>query len=114
VLEALGVERITTSTNWTDGEMVFEGVPVRKLLEAVGARGTSIVATALDEYTIEIPIEDFVHYQVLLALRMNGRALAAKDKGPLWIVYPRDAYPELRDPTINARWVWQLRTIAVK
>jgi hypothetical protein len=80
----------------------------------VGATGKSIVATALDDYTIEIPIEDFTRYNVLLAMRMNGRPLSPTDKGPLWIVYPRDDHAELRDPTLNAHWVWQLRTIDVK
>ena len=114
MLEALGIERITTSTNWTNGKMVFEGVPVRKVLEAAGARGKTIVAAALDDYAIDIPIDDFTRYEVLLALRMNGRALARSDKGPIWIVYPRDDYPELHDPTTNARWVWQLKSIDVR
>ena len=45
---------------------------------------------------------------------MNGPALARHDTGPIRIVYPRDDRPELRDPTIKARWVRQLRTIDVK
>ena len=114
MLEALGVEHITTTTNWTDGKAVFDGVPVAKVLQAVGATGTSVVATALDEYSIEIPIEQFTRYNILLAMRMNGRDLPPNDKGPLWIVYPRDDHPELRDPTNNAYWVWQLRTLHVR
>jgi hypothetical protein len=114
MLEALGVEHITTTTNWTDGKAVFDGVPVSKVLQAVGATGTSVVASALDEYSIEIPIQHFTRYEVLLAMRMNGRPLPANDKGPLWIVYPRDDHPELRDPSNNAYWVWQLRTIKVR
>ena len=114
MLETLGIERITTSTNWMDGKVVFEGVLVRKVLEAVGATGKTITATGLDGYAIDIPVDDFNRYEVLLALSMNGRALARSDKGPIWIVYPRDDYPELRDPTINARWVWQLKSIDVK
>ena len=114
MLEALGVEQIVTSTNWTDGTMTFEGVPARKVLAAVGATGTTVVAAALDDYAIAIPISDFTRYPVLIAWRMNGRALAPSDKGPLWIVYPRDSYPELRDATMNARWVWQLTTLDVK
>ena len=114
MLEALGVEHIATTTNWTDGKAVFDGVPVARVLQAVGATGTSVVATALDEYSIEIPIELFTRYHVLLAMRMNGRDLPPNDKGPLWIVYPRDDHPELRDPTNNAYWVWQLRTLTVR
>jgi hypothetical protein len=51
---------------------------------------------------------------VLLAMRMNGQALTPRDKGPIWIVYPRDDYAPLRDPKINDRWIWQLKAIDVK
>ena len=114
MLEALGVERLTTSTDWTDGKPVFEGVPARKLLEAVGAHGKTLSAIALNDYAVDIPIDDFTTYPVLLALRMNGQALTPRDKGPIWIIYPRDDHPELRDPKINDRWIWQLKAIEVK
>jgi hypothetical protein len=114
MLEALGVEHLTTTTNWTDGKAVFDGVPLSKILQAVGASGTTVVAIALDEYSIEIPVEHFARYNVLLAMRMNGRPLPPNDKGPLWIVYPRDDHAELRNPAYNAYWVWQLRTLNVR
>jgi hypothetical protein len=34
--------------------------------------------------------------------------------GPIWIVYPRDDFPELQLETVNARWVWQLTEIEVR
>jgi hypothetical protein len=114
MLEALGTARLTTSTDWTDGKPVFDGVPAKKLLEAVGAKGKTISAIALNDYAVDIPIDDLTTYPVLLALRMNGQALTARDKGPIWIVYPRDDYPELRDPKINDRWIWQLKAFEVK
>jgi hypothetical protein len=57
---------------------------------------------------------DFAKYPVLLAYSMDGKALTARDKGPLWIVYPRDDYPEIKDPLLDSRWVWQLKEIDVK
>ena len=114
MLEALGIERLATSSDWTDGKPVFEGVPGRKLLEAVGAHGKTLSAIALNDYAVDIPADDFATYPVLLALRMNGQALTPRDKGPIWIVYPRDQHPELRDPKINDRWIWQLKAIDVK
>src|SRR5262245_21428624 len=102
MLEALGTERITTSSRWVDGKPTFGGVPIRKLLEAVGAHGSSVTARALDDYTVDIPIADFTRYPVLLALRMNGKALSPREKGPLWIVYPRADYPELLDAAVDA------------
>ena len=40
--------------------------------------------------------------------------LTARDKGPIWIVYPRDDIPELRNPRMDANWIWQLAKIEVK
>ena len=114
MVEALGVEHLSTTTNWTDGKQAFDGVLVSKLLAAVGAKGTSVAAVALDDYAITIPISDFTEFPVILALRMNGQALTPRDRGPLWIVYPRDDYPALQNPNIDLRWVWQLKTLTVK
>ena len=113
MLEALGVESVRTSTAWTEGTVEFVGVPAKRVMEAVGARGEAVIAAALDHYQSEIPISDFDRYPVLLALRMDGQELP-KDRGPIWIVYPRDSFPELQNEAANSRWVWQLRELRVK
>jgi len=114
MLEALGVEVLATGSSWTDGVQRFEGVRASKVLAAVGAEGSAVRATALNDYIAEIPIETLQDYPVLLALRQNGATLTARDKGPIWIVFPRDDYPSLDDPRIDLQWVWQLRTIDVR
>ena len=114
MLEALGIERLRTSSPWTDGVPEFEGVPARKVMEAVGARGTTVIASALNDYQAEIPVSDFADYPVLFALKMDGRDLTVRDRGPIWIVYPRDDFSELRNERVNARWVWQLNGLTVE
>jgi hypothetical protein len=114
MLEALGTERLRTSSPWTDGVPEFEGVPARKVMEAVGARGTTLIARALNDYQAEIPVSDFQDYPVLFALKMDGRDLTVRDRGPIWIVYPRDGFPELRNERVNSRWVWQLNGLTVE
>ena len=114
MLEALGLERLRTSSPWTDGVPEFEGVPARAVMQAVGARGERVVASALNDYQVDIPLQDFVDYPVLFALRMDGQELTVRDRGPIWIVYPRDDYPELRNERVNARWVWQLSGLTVE
>ena len=112
MLEGLGLRRLRTSTAFTDGEKAFEGVLVRDLMERVGMRGaTKVTARALNDYMIEIPLSDFARYDVLLALRMDGRDLTARDKGPIWIVYPRDQFRELQDLRYDDRWIWQLNRL---
>lgn len=114
MLESLGMKRIETSTDWTDGVQSFDGPLVRDLLARLGASGTRVIATAANDYTVEIPISDFLQYPIILAMEMNGDRLTLRDKGPIWIVYPRDEHPELNDPLINGRWIWQLKRLEIR
>ncbi len=113
-LESLGITKLTTSTPWTEGKPVFEGVRVRDLLKAVGAEGMTVTPVALNDYKLDIPRDDFEKYPVILAYRMDGEELKIREKGPLWIVYPRDEYPELDNRLIRSRWVWQVKEIVIK
>ncbi len=114
MLEALGTTTLKTTTVWTSGEVVFEGVLVRDVLQALGAQGHEVVATALNDYVATLPLEELYQYPVMLAFKMNGEYLQIRDKGPLWLVYPRDQFPELRNSMTDKKWVWQLRDLEVR
>lgn len=113
-LEALEQRIVATSTEWTDGVVRFEGPLARDVLDAYGIGGETVLAVAANDYMVEVPVSDFRSYDVVLALRMNGAPLTLRDKGPIWIVYPRDQHPELMDPAMNTRWVWQLTALRVR
>lgn len=114
MLEAFGVTRLRTSTAWTAGVSEFEGVLVRDLLEAVGAQGTVVLATALNDFVASIPMQELQQYPVLLAFKMDGEYLTIRNKGPLWIVYPRDQYPKLQNSMVDRKWVWQLSHLEIR
>lgn len=114
MIHALGLRKLITSTPWTDGTQEFSGVLMRDILEAVGAAGKTVEAVALNEYAMEIDISDFENYPVMLATTLNGEKLRIRDKGPLWIIYPRDDFDELRSQKIDNKMVWQLRRLIVK
>ncbi len=114
MLKALPVAQLETSTAVTDGTRRFEGFLMRDLLDHVGAHGSSVTAIALNDYAIEIDIEEFERFDVLVAYEMDGEALLPSDKGPLWIVYPRDRHKELQDIRYDYRWVWQLRWLEIQ
>lgn len=113
-LEKLGNTVVRTTTKWTEGQVVFEGVLLRDLLKTVGATGTEIVAVALNDYKVKIPISDFEKHNVILAYRRDGRTMPIRDKGPLWIMYPFDDNPEIRTDLYFARCAWQLKAIEVR
>jgi hypothetical protein len=114
MIESVGIKTLRTSTNWTDGVKVFEGVLMRDLMASVGAQGSIITALALNDYTVEIPMTDMARYDMLLAFRMDGKDLVTRDKGPLWVVYPRDQESTLRNAQHDSRWIWQLTALTVR
>lgn len=114
MLKALPSFRLQTTTAVTDGVRRFDGFLMRDLLERVGAQGSTVTATALNDYAIDIDIEEFARFDVLVAYEMDGKPLLPNDKGPLWIVYPRDRHAELQDIRYDYRWVWQLRRLDIK
>ncbi len=112
-LAAMGMAEIKTSTIWTDGVQHFEGVPLATVLAAVGASGSALRVTALNEYAIDIPMTDAVPGGPLLAFRMNGVDLSPRDKGPIWLVYPYDKGGAFKQEVTYARSIWQLERIEV-
>ncbi|HZH52049.1 MAG TPA: molybdopterin-dependent oxidoreductase [Microvirga sp.] len=113
MLEGLGKASIRTHSVWSEELQHFEGVPLRAVIERVGAKGTSILATALNAYEVTIPLSD-LQYDPLIAMRLDGRVLTLRDKGPLWIVYPRDDHDVLKDLRFDSRWIWNLNRLQVE
>ncbi|MEY4982042.1 MAG: hypothetical protein RIR62_308 [Pseudomonadota bacterium] len=114
MLEAMPAVTIETSTIWTDGVQSFTGVSLKDLLDRLGAEGGTIAASALNDYTVEIPVSDAVEGGPILAYAMNGKALSVRDKGPLWVVYPYDSKSEYQTEVIYSRSIWQLAKIDVR
>ena len=113
-LEAIGTVTFETSTPWYKQPVRFEGVPLAKLMQKVGASGTRVVALALNDYSTEIPMEDFEKYNTILAIKRDGEYMPVKDKGPLFIVYPYDSNAELKSQKFYSRSAWQVDRIIVK
>jgi hypothetical protein len=114
MLEALGTVTVETTTPWYNGPVKFEGVSLDKLMKQVGASGERVAVVALNDYSSEIPMEDFAKYNVILAMKRNGEYMPVREKGPLFIIYPFDSKPELKSQTFYSRSVWQVAKIVVK
>jgi len=113
MLRALPQSSFVTKTIWTEGENTFTGVPLRALLDAVGATGKNLRAVALNDYAVDIPVADAVADGPLVAYSIDGRELPVRNRGPLWIVYPYDAKADYRSEVIYSRSIWQLKRIDV-
>lgn len=113
-LEKLGVVSFQTTSPWYNGRTTFTGVPMQKLMDYVGAKGTIVKVTALNDYTTVIPLSDFKKYNVILALKINGQYMRIRDKGPSFIVYPYDSLPELNTQIYYARSAWQVSKMSIE
>jgi len=110
-LEALGAVTFETETIWTDGVQSFTGVPLKNLAEALDLEDGTLLASAINDYTVEIPLTDAVEGGPIIAYLNNGAPMSVREKGPLWIVYPYDSTPDYQSELIYSRSIWQLDRI---
>jgi len=111
---ALPAHSITTSTSWTP-KSTFTGPLLADILKKVGAFGKRIEVHTYDDYTYTVPVSDTDRYGVIVAYSMNGQRLRIRDFGPLFLIYPRDAYPaELTGAATDAKFVWQIKALIIK
>lgn len=113
MLMAMPASSFETTTNWTDGKKTFTGVPLKALLESVGAEGATVTATALNNYSVEIPMDSITDDVPIVAYHIDGEPFSRRDKGPLWIVYPYDQSEEYRTDLVFGWSIWQLSKLSV-
>ena len=99
-----------------DGEVhVLKGPRLRDLLASLGASGKSVVASANDGYHAEIPASDIAGYDVIVAVAVDGKAIAADENGPARIAYPLLDVPALQtNKDVQDRLVFQLKDLTIK
>ncbi|MGZ3217119.1 putative pterin-binding protein [Paracoccus sp. T5] len=111
-LKEMEAVTFTTSTIWTDGPHEYTGVPLRDLLEHAGITEGSVQATAINDYAVEIPLDEVTEHHPIVAYHMDGEPMSIREKGPLWVIYPFDSDAALRAEVIYSRSIWQLARIA--
>jgi hypothetical protein len=94
--------------------VTFKGILLRDLMATVATKETSIIATAMNDYSVRIPVKDYTSYDVLLATRRDGEILTVRDKGPIWLIYPWSNNPNLKKQLFYSRSIWQLKAISVQ
>lgn len=114
MLMAIGVHSMTSSNPFEPGIHTFEGVLLSDVLNRIGATGATLTAKALDGYEIDLPMADPQTYPVMLAHTWNDKIMRVRNKGPLWMIYPIDQFPELNVEKYSSRSVWQLISLNVR
>jgi DMSO/TMAO reductase YedYZ molybdopterin-dependent catalytic subunit len=88
-------------TGWSKFDCEFRGVPFPELVDRVGVTDDAVhvMFSALDGYTVDLPLEQCLREEVLFTWEFNGDPLPREHGGPLRVVTPhRYAYK-------GAKWV---------
>lgn len=115
VIETMALRTISTATPWTEGISAFEGPLLRDVLARAGigaSSGTTIVARALNDYVVDMPLADAFDHDVIVATRENGLHMPLRKRGPFFILYPLND-PALWNERYFSRCAWQLRSLDV-
>ncbi len=113
LLKALEWEEVNTFTSFTDGMQTFEGPRLSSLLDFVSASGTTIGATAINDYFVDIPVTHAGNQGVILAVLHNGKAMTVRDKGPIWVIYPQSK-DEAKLKKFDNEMIWQLISMEIR
>ena len=114
MLSALPQHTFTTNTPWNKAPVKFTGPKLADVLKLVKAKGTSMKASAINDYHITIPMEDATRFDVVVARLINDQPIPVREKGPLFVIYPFDSSAELRSSTYYERSIWQLKSLQIQ
>jgi hypothetical protein len=113
-LQAMPSRRIKTRTPWHEGEPVFAGPLLRTVLAAAQVSANALRLYALNDYWVDIPADDAHKLDVIVATSIDSQPISVRDKGPLFVMYPFDSQPQLRNAVYFSRCIWQLRRIEAR
>ncbi len=92
-LHAFGLRPLTTDihcvTHWSKLGTSWRGVPVSTLFEAVGVDDLPYaLVTSYGGYTTNVPVEDLVDRDAMIAVEFEGEPLRAEHGGPARLLVP--------------------------
>ncbi len=114
-LESLGVVEYTVQDPFEDRPITYRGVLMSDLLDVLQIEdgATTLEVLALNDYQIDVPIEEMYEYPVIFAMMADGQYMQPSDLGPAMLVYPYDHFRFDR-AEYNSRWVWQIASLTVR
>jgi len=110
-LHAFGLETLTTDihcvTHWSKLGTTWRGVRVSALLDVVGVDDLPYaVVTSYGGYTTNLPLEDLVDRDAMVAVEFEGEQLSAEHGGPARLLVPHLYLWK------SAKWVTRIELVA--
>lgn len=111
-LESLPQESFTTSTPWTNNIHTYQGPRLSLITDNFLQPFKSIKVYGINGYAYDIKEKELKKYPFILAMKQDGKRMALRNKGPLWVLLPFNQYPKVdsKDEMLN-KFVWQVNRI---
>jgi hypothetical protein len=111
-LEQMPLVKLRAFEPFEEREITFQGVLMSDLMAIAGAdpKASEAHFTALDDYEIDIPLEEFTRTDVLLATKADGEHMSIEEGGPTRIIFPANS--EMGENP--DAWIWNVETIVVR
>ena len=112
-LDRLGLLAMAVNDPWAKQRVQLQGVWLRDLVAVArpDAAATTLHLTALDDYQVDLKLDDVRASGVFLATRnVSGADLPVEDGGPTRVVFTDDLVNRV-SPDL---WIWNIKTIEVR
>ncbi|WP_425330917.1 hypothetical protein [Aeromonas taiwanensis] len=113
-LAALPQAEFETATPWTVGVHRYRGPTLASVLAAHHVADASLLdVVALNGYRQRVDLSLFAKVPLTLVRYQDDKLLTRRNKGPLWLLIPFSAHPEMDVSAIHNNMVWQTIRIEV-
>ncbi|MFA0086683.1 hypothetical protein ACE1OE_12590 [Vibrio sp. E150_011] len=103
---------ITTDLPWLNSASTFSGVTFEDLFNDAGLDiPYTVTLTALNNYQIVLDKKDIEQFSPIIAILKDGNPMSVREKGPYWVIFSLELYPELDNTDYHAKMIWQLKEI---
>lgn len=113
-LAALPQVEFETATPWTLGTHRYRGPTLKSVLAQQQVDSASAIdVAALNGYQQRVDLSLFAKVPLTLVRYQDDKPLTRRNKGPLWLLIPLSAHPEMDVSAIHNNMVWQTIRIEV-
>lgn len=111
-LEKLPLAEYSVFNPYRKERKTYKGVLMKELVIAFGAPGvTKISIIAVDGYQSEFVEDEWLKWDILFAIRSDGKLMGPDVNGPMKVVMPYDTSPEMDRILYEPKWIWAIKTI---
>jgi hypothetical protein len=105
-----------TKLPWYKEPKTYTGVLVTDLLRYLDEQNDdvdSVSFVALNDYAANSKMEYILKYEPIISYKKNNKRMKIRNKGPYWLVFNVDKYPEIDNDIFYTQMVWQIDEIII-